>query len=211
MSDNGAESSRRDLAPNITDHVGKEYDHRLENLGRANSYVMYGANWASVSETPFLRHKATAFEGGIHVPAFVHYQGMVPSGTHASGVSTVMDVLPTFLAIAGTAHPGTRYHDKEILPVKGVSMVPMISGSTTAIHKDDEVMGWELFGYRSVRQGDWKIVWDQSAKPADRHWELFNVAQDPSEQHDLGSTMPDKLKEMEANWDVYAKDSGVIY
>ena len=33
----------------ISEHVGKEYDHSLDNLGRANSYVMYGANWASVS------------------------------------------------------------------------------------------------------------------------------------------------------------------
>ena len=211
MSDNGAESSRRDLAKNIVDHVGKEYDHSLENLGRANSYVMYGANWASVSETPFLRHKATAFEGGNHVPAFVHYKGLVPAGTHATGVSTVMDVLPTFLAIAGTTHPGTQYRGKAIEPVKGISMLPMLTGKTKAIHKEDEVLGWELFGYRSVRQGDWKIVWDQAAQPAERRWALFNVTKDPSEQHDLSSTMPEKLNEMQKNWDVYAKDNGVIY
>ncbi len=33
MSDNGAEASRRDLVPPISEHVGKEYDHSLENLG----------------------------------------------------------------------------------------------------------------------------------------------------------------------------------
>ena len=211
MSDNGAESSRRDLAKNIVDHVGKEYDHSLANLGRANSYVMYGANWASVSETPFVRHKATAFEGGNHVPAFVHYKGKVPAGSHATGVSTVMDVLPTFLAIAGATHPGTQYRGKEILPAKGISMLPMLTGKAKAIHNDDEVLGWELFGYRSVRQGDWKIVWDQAPPLAERRWQLFNVAQDPSEQHDLSTDKPGKLKEMQANWDVYAKDSGVIY
>ncbi len=73
MSDNGAESTRRDLQPGIREHIGKEYDHSLDNLGSATSYVMYGANWASVSATPFNRHKATGFEGGVHVPAFVHY------------------------------------------------------------------------------------------------------------------------------------------
>ena len=73
------------------------------------------------------------------------------------------------------------------------------------------MLGWELFGYRSVRQGDWKITWDQALKADQRQWQLYNVAQDPSEQHDLGATMPDKLKEMVANWDVYAKDNGVIY
>ena len=63
MSDNGAESSRRDLQPAIQRHVGKEYDHSLESLGSAHSYVMYGANWASVSAAPFYRHKATGYEG----------------------------------------------------------------------------------------------------------------------------------------------------
>jgi len=211
MSDNGAEASRRDLAPNIQQHVGKEYDHSVDNLGRANSYVMYGANWASVSETPFNRHKATAFEGGNHVPAFVHFKGTVKSGTHASGMSTVMDVMPTLLAIAGTQHPGTQYHGHEVLPMKGVSMLPMLKGSAKAIHADTEVMGWELFGYRSIRQGDWKIVWDQALKPDQRKWQLYNVAQDPSEQHDLSAAMPDKLAQMISNWDSYARDNGVIY
>src|SRR5699024_4650221 len=41
-SDNGPESSRRDLAPNIQQHVGGLYDHSLDNLGAGNSYVMYG-------------------------------------------------------------------------------------------------------------------------------------------------------------------------
>ncbi len=211
MSDNGAESGRRDLAPNIADHVGKEYDHSLDNLGAGNTYVMYGANWASVSAAPFFRHKATGFEGGIHVPAFVHYKGLVKAGTRGTGVSTVMDVLPTVLAVAGTAHPGTQYRGLEIEPVKGVSMVPMLSGEAPTIHSNTEVLGWELFGHRSVRQGDWKLVWDQAAPPAQRTWLLFNVAQDPSEQHDLSTANPDKLAEMIANWDVYVAESGVIY
>src|SRR6185369_14188647 len=83
MSDNGAESGRRDLAKNIQDHVGKEYNHSLDNLGSATSYIMYGANWASVSATPFFRHKATAFEGGTHVPAFVHYPAKVARGSRS--------------------------------------------------------------------------------------------------------------------------------
>jgi arylsulfatase A-like enzyme len=211
MSDNGAESSRRDLAKNIQDHVGKEYDHSLDNLGAGNTYVMYGANWASASETPFNRHKATGFEGGIHVPAFVHYKDLVKAGTRASGVSTVMDVLPTALALAGTTHPGTQYRGNAVAAPQGISMLPMLTGAADTIHASNEVLGWELFGHRSVRQGEWKIVWDQAAPLAQRRWALYNVAQDPSEQHDLSQSMPDKLAAMIANWDIYAKTNGVIY
>ncbi len=64
----------RPAMPPSGDHVGKEYDHSLrESRQRATTYVMYGANWASASATPFFRHKASGWEGGIHVPAFVHY------------------------------------------------------------------------------------------------------------------------------------------
>ena len=87
MSDNGAEPDRRDLVPPISEHVGKEYDHSLDNLGRATTYVMYGANWASVSASPFNRHKGTAFEGGVHVPAFVHFPRIVAPGTRSDATA----------------------------------------------------------------------------------------------------------------------------
>ena len=89
--------------PPISEHIGKEYDHSLENLGRATSYVMYGANWASVSAAPFSRHKGTAFEGGVHVPAFVHFPRIVAPGTRSDAHrDDACDLLPTFLALAGT-------------------------------------------------------------------------------------------------------------
>ncbi len=211
MSDNGAESSRRDLAPPIRDLIGTAYDHSLENLGSATSYIMYGANWASASATPFFRHKATAFEGGIHVPAFVHYSGKVMAASRSSGFGTVMDLLPTFLALAGTEHPGTSYRGQEVLPATGRSLLPLLTGEVDAVHPAEEVIGWELNGHRSVRQGEWKIVWDQ-AVPADQHrWQMFNIDQDPFEQNDLSITMPEKFAEMLKHWDEYAAASGVIY
>lgn len=211
MSDNGAEAGRRDLVPPIRDHVGKEYDHSLENLGAANSYVMYGANWASVSATPWHRHKATAFEGGVHVPAFVRYPALVPAGTRSAAVGTVMDLLPTFLALAGTEHPGTSFRGREVLPVQGVSLLPLLRGATVRAHAADTVFGWELLGQRAVRQGDWKLVWDRSAPEAERRWRLFDLRTDPFEQRDLSATNPAELARMQSLWDRYDATNGVIY
>jgi arylsulfatase A-like enzyme len=211
MSDNGAEANRMDLAPFIADHVGKEYDHSLENLGRENSYVMYGKNWASVSAAPFFRHKMTGFEGGIHVPAFVNYPKLVTPGTRNSGAGHVMDILPTLLELANTKHPGTSYQGKEVLPVKGKSLIPLITGKVDQIHDKNAIMGFELHGHRSIRQGDWKLVWDFALPEKERRWSLYNLAEDPFEQHDLSETMPEKYKEMINNWDVYAKENEVIY
>jgi arylsulfatase len=211
MSDNGAEAGRRDLARNIQEHVGKEYDHSLDNLGSATSYVMYGPNWASVSATPFARHKATAFEGGTHVPAFVHYPKKVTPGSRSEAMGNVMDLLPTFLAVAGTQHPGKRYKGQSVLPPEGVSLLPLLYGESKEVHAADEIHGWELFGYRGVRQGDWKIVWDQALPAAERHWSLYNIKDDFSEQHDVAAANPDKYAQMQKAWDVYAKENGVIY
>jgi arylsulfatase len=211
MSDNGAESTRRDLQPGIREHIGKEYDHSLENLGSATSYVMYGANWASVSATPFNRHKATGFEGGVHVPAFVHYPRKVARGSRSDAVGTVMDLLPTFLALAGTQHPGPRYRGREVVVPRGVSLLPMLYGEAGAVHPPGEILGWELFGQRGVRQGDWKLVWDSTQPAAQRRWQLFDLSKDIAEQRDLATSDPARFAQMQQGWEKYDREVGVVY
>jgi arylsulfatase len=210
-SDNGAEPDRRDLQDNIAQHVGKEYDHSLDNLGSATSYVMYGAGWASASATPWNRHKFTAFEGGIHVPAFAVFPRKIKAGTRSDAMLTIMDVMPTFLELAGTRHPGTEYKGREVLPLQGRSMLPVLRGEAEEVHPADEEFGWELFGHRAVRKGDWKLVWDQALPETGRRWQLFNLKDDPFEQHDLAQEQPEKLAEMERAWDQYVRETGVIY
>ena len=212
MSDNGAESSRLDLSPRYQAFIDSgAYDQSVDNLGRPTSYVMYGRNWATVSETKFRRHKATAFDGGIHVPAFAHFPGMIEPGTQSDGFGTVMDVMPTFLALAGTQHPGTSFQGRDILPIKGRSLLPILTGTASEVHPESSYTGWELNGHRGVRQGDWKIVWDMAIPEEARRWMLFNLADDRNELNDLAAERPDKLAEMIALWERYEEESGIIY
>jgi arylsulfatase len=211
MSDNGAEPGRRDLVPPISEHVGKEYDHSVENLGRATSYVMYGRNWASVSASPFHRHKGTAFQGGVKVPAFVRFPGVVAAGTRSNATGTVRDLLPTFLALAGATPPEATFRGQPVLPVQGKSLLPVLRGEATAVHAPDEVFAFEQSGHRSVRQGDWKIVWDRARPEPERRWQLFNLATDPAEQHDASAAEPERLAQLIAAWERYEAENGVIY
>jgi arylsulfatase len=210
-SDNGAEPGRRDLIPPISNEIGKAYDHSLDNLGSATSYVMYGPNWASAGATPFNRHKFTGFEGGTHVPAFVHFPQKVASGTRSDAVGTVMDLLPTFLDIAGAKHPGTTYRGKPVLAPRGVSLLPVFYGKAQEVHAADEVLGWELFGQRSVRQGDWKLVWDNALPEKERRWYLYDISTDLAEQKDLSAGNPEQLRKMLQHWERYDQETGVIY
>jgi arylsulfatase A-like enzyme len=210
-SDNGAEPGRRDLTAPIAEHVGKAYDHSLDNIGSATSYVMYGPNWASGGATPWNRHKFTSFQGGVRVPAFVHFAPKVEAGTRSDAVSTIMDVLPTLLGLAGTSHPGTNWNGREVLPPQGVSLLPVLYGETAEVHPADAVFGWELSGYRAIRQGDWRLVWDQGAPQEQRRWQLFNLAADPFELKDVATSSPNQLQQMLALWEQYDEENGVVY
>ncbi len=75
----------------------------------------------------------------------------------------------------------------------------------------DDPFGWELYGRRAVRQGDWKLVWDQAPPEEERRWQLFDLADDPFEQSDLSAARPEKLAEMVGVWRRYEAENGVIY
>ena len=210
LSDNGAEASRREIVPPLSDWVKKCCDNSYANLGRGNSYIMYGPEWARGGSAHLRRSKGTAFEGGIHVPALVYYPKSVAAGTRSNAFGTVMDLLPTFLELAGTQHPGGNYRGREILPVTGKSLLPVWTGVANNIHPADEYTGWELYGHRAIRQGDWKIVWDPTEREKAR-WYLFNLAADPGERNDLSAQNPVRLAEMIKLWDAYAITNGVIY
>ncbi len=70
-------------------------------------------------------------------------------------------------------------------------------------------MGWELFGNRAIRQGDWKLRW-QFRPFGTGEWELFNLADDPAERFDLATKSPDKLEDMQGLWAEYVAVNNVI-
>ena len=90
------------------------------------------------------------------MPALVSLPGGA-SGRSEAFVS-VKDVAPTVLELAGIAPPGDRYDGRPVAPLEGRSMLPLLRGEAEAVHGDDHVMGWEIFGQRALRAGDWKIV-----------------------------------------------------
>jgi len=206
MSDNGAEGWEASRFQNWVDQC---CDNSIDNLGAGDSYVMYGRNWAWAGSAPFRRQKFSAFEGGIRVPAFVNFPGRVQPGTRNDIVGSAMDVLPTFLDLAGAEHPGTRYRGEPVAPLHGRSLLPEFTG-TGEVDDEEYTIGWELYGQRAIRQGDWKITWDATAPDGERRWEMFNLADDPSEQFDLAEDEPERFAEMLVLWDQYERDNGVI-
>jgi len=177
--------------------------------GDPGSYVAYGAMWAQVSMTPFSQYKGFTAEGGIRNALVVSGPAVKRAkGSVNRGLMHVADVMPTLLEVAGARYPKTLA-GRELPPLMGKSWVPVLAGQAESPRTDQDVLAWEIFGNRALRQGDWKLRWEW--KPFGKgEWELFDLAADPAERKDLAAERPDKLKALVALWDGYVKANNVI-
>lgn len=210
ISDNGPAPSTADHMPKILEAWHRQCcDLSYENMGNARSWVLYGIQWAIPGAGHLRGVKGEITEGGTRVPAMLGYPGLKKAGERLDGFSTAKDLLPTFLDIAGTSHPGTSYKGRDVLPVQGESLWPVLNGDAEEFHSDDYVAGWEMLGTAAVTQGDWKLL---KAKPpfGEMQFQLYNLADDPGEVNDLSQTHPDKFKQMMSVWDRYVEENGVI-
>ncbi len=216
ISDNGAEGN--DLRGMIAGQAGSMgFLHGMSNfaenghnsVGRKGTYAEYGAAWAQVSMTPFRIYKGWTAEGGIRSPLIVSGPGVQGSGgLNKEAVLHVMDIVPTILELASVQHPSS-FNGREVAPVQGKSWVEMLEGETQSPRSPDDWLGWELFGNRAIRQGDWKI--SSLYQPLGTgDWQLYNLDQDPGEQYDLSVKFPGKKTELIALWEEYEKTNGVI-
>ena len=194
-SDNGADVSIRNVDPEI--------DNSYENLGRRGSYVAI-ASWGDALSAPFKWHKGSQTEGGIRVTAFVHHASLANKGGVNDELLTAMDIMPTFLELAGWAHPGTTYQGREVLPARGRSFVSLLHGDEATIHADNSAGGWYSSAFY---RGEWKLG-RVSPQRGSGEWELYNLESDPSETTDVAARHPELFAELVAEWARIGKEAG---
>jgi arylsulfatase len=214
MSDNGAEPLELlELAakvnPGMKAWLEKNWDTRPESCGRKFSVCDYGPAWAQVGSLPFRAFKGQVAEGGIRVPLIVAGPGVKHRGGVSDAVLHVTDIMPTLLKVAGATHPSLK-PGSTLAPITGKSWVPLLGGDVKAVRTDQDWIGWELFGNRALRQGDWKLLYLLKAAGGAGEWQLFNLRNDPAELRDLSKEQPERVKAMLALWDEYVKTNGVI-
>ncbi|MFO0826819.1 MAG: arylsulfatase [Phycisphaerales bacterium] len=214
MSDNGSEPAELEqlvataFSPEAKEWLRQNFDLRPERWGRKGSAVDYGAAWAQVGATPFRLFKNYVAEGGIRAPFIIAGPGVNARGGIHDGLLHVTDLVPTLLALAGVSHPSTT--NGELAPITGKCLVPLLAGNVNAVRTENDWIGWELFGNRAVRQGDWKLLYLLKTAGGTGEWQLFNLKDDPSELNDLAASRPDKTAALLALWDQYVKQNGVI-
>ena len=167
--------------------------------GDAGSFDGYDRPWANASNTPFRMFKSWVHEGGISSPLVCHWPDGIklPGGSITDAPGHVIDLMATCIDLADAEYPVER-NGRQIVPLEGKSLRLILETGTRDAH---EALYWEHQGNRAIRQGRWKLVAlrdrnTQAAKP----WELYDIAEDRSEQRDLAAEMPERVAAMEAAW-----------
>jgi arylsulfatase len=184
-----------------------QFDNSIDNLGHPMSHYAYGMGWGSASAGPLDLFKMTVAEGGIRSPMLIAGPG-VKGGRQTDAFAYIWDVMPTILEFAGIPHP-EKYQGRQVERMRGKSLKGVLSGSTKAVYDENDLVGGEMQNGKWMRQGDFKAV--SVAPPyGTGNWQLYNLADDPGETHDLAKEQPETLKKLQMAWDRYAKDVGVV-
>jgi arylsulfatase len=209
FSDNGANGADMHMYPETDEAwVERNSDNRFSNWGRRGSRIAQGAGWAQASSTPFRLFKAFIAEGGIRSPLIISGPPQARGGETLDAVVHVMDIAPTLLDIAGATYPAPN-EDGIPVPQRGASMVSLLTGKADSIRGADDYLAWEFFDWRAVRMGNWKATWIAEPFGAG-DWQLFDIAKDPGESHDLADEYPVVTQDLANKWDSYADDVGVV-
>lgn len=169
-----------------------------EPPGPGGSHRTYNAPWANVSNTPLRWYKRFDHEGGIRTPMIVRWPAKIKqTGGYHDQVGHVIDLLATCAQAAGANYPAERA-GKVIPPTEGI---PLAEHWQAEPARRPKPLYWQFSKYRAVRDGDMKLVTLDSGK----HWELYDLAADPTESRDLAKTDPDQVQRLAALWDTWSQ------
>ena len=93
--------------------------------------------------------------------------------------------------------------------MRGRSLVPYLSGGADAVDDAETGTGWELFGRRAIRRGDWKALY-LPAPYGPGAWQLYDLSIDPGEIDDLAAVSARQAGRASRALGRYVEDCGVI-
>ncbi|WP_036256907.1 arylsulfatase [Methylocapsa acidiphila] len=204
----------RDEAPEMLSH--------LSDLGSPLYDNHYAAGWSWATTAPFQWMKQIASHfGGTRDGLVISWPGHTKNADIVrSQFSHVNDVAPTIYEAAGIVFPD-KVDGAAQIPLEGKSLVASFADpAAKSLHTKQY---FEIFGNRAIYKDGWVAgarhyaPWElftdiskvfRGGFENDR-WELYNVAEDFSEAHDLAEKFPEKLRELKAEFDWEARRNGV--
>ena len=161
------------------------------------------AEGSPTSNLPLRAGKGWAYEGGVRVPLIVRWPGKTAPGSTTDRYVISTDYYPTILEMAGLKLKPEEHVD-------GQSFAPLLEGETQP-ERGPIYWHYPHYGnqggspYAAVRDGDWKLI----EFYADGRQELYNLADDLSEQHDLAAAEPERTAMMLQQLHLWQQSAGV--
>lgn len=135
--------------------------------------------------------KGSVYEGGIRVPTIARLPGRIAAGAVSDVPGYFPDWFPTLAEATGIGAPAG---------LDGESLWPVLTGRATAV-PTRRPMVWvfpEYGGQVAVRIGDVKVVRQGLRTPSPGPWEVYDLAADPGESHDLAARRADAIRAADA-------------
>lgn len=188
------------MVKNVDDNVGRLL-HKLDELGISeNTIVVFTSDNGGVIQKykdkvvtdnfPLREGKGSLYEGGIRIPTIIFYPKNPGKGQQIDVPISTIDYLPTVMEIAGIPN--------NLDNIEGESFFPLLKGEE-AKSLENRALYWHFPHYyyavkpvSSIRDGNWKLL----EYLEDGHIELYNLADDLEEKHNLADTEPLKTNEL---------------
>jgi arylsulfatase len=190
----------------------------IDQLGGPLTYNHYPVGWAHAMDTPMQWTKQIASHfGGTRNGLAISWPARIKDkGGLRSQFCHVIDIVPTIYEAIGITPP-TVLDGVPQKPLDGVSLVYTFDNPKAPTRHTTQY--FEMMGNRAVYKDGWmasttplRLPWVTSGyepNPDDFKWELYNINEDFSQADDLATKYPDKLKELQAAFDVEARKYNV--
>ena len=186
----------------------------IDELGGPKHFNHYPWGWTFAGNTPFRRWKRETYRGGISDPLIVRWPAGIKAATSCrTQYAHVIDMVPTVLDCLGIAPP-PAIRGVTQAPIEGVSIAHTFDDAEAASGRTTQY--FEMIGHRSIYHDGWRAIcpwpgpsfaeagkfFGAAMSAADLAaldeggWELYHVAQDVAENHDVAASHPGKLIEL---------------
>ncbi|MDB4617448.1 sulfatase [Verrucomicrobiales bacterium] len=167
------------------------------DLSRGSNLPLYGRGY-------------TTSEGAFRVPTIAWWPGKIPAGTESAELCTTMDLLPTFVKLAG-------HEPKSKNKIDGHDISPLLLGKKGATTPYDAFFYYYLDQLQAVRSGEWKLFLPLDDFPQHPHFKrkskdnsplLFNVVDDIACKNDVAAEHPEIVAKLTKHAEKMRKDLG---
>ncbi len=204
------------------DHVVGQVAAALEKSGQAKNTLLImtsdnGSHWP-VGDVKKFQHaangntrgqKADIWDGGHRVPFLARWPEKIKAGATSEETICLTDLMATAAAIVGKKVPENSAEDS-------YNILPALLGETLKDPIREATVHHSLSGMFAIRQGSWKLIVGRGSggftnprrikpKPGEAKGQLYNLAEDPTEENNLYLEKPEVVKRLGMLLDKYRK------